>query len=77
MVLTYLSNNFSCCQSTSPTKVDTDVLLAIGETEISADKYPCVWKWMKGVLSYSTEDRNRLCYLSSICYVGALQMYST
>ncbi|XP_064424100.1 ankyrin repeat and LEM domain-containing protein 2 isoform X2 [Latimeria chalumnae] len=40
-----------------PSKVDCDVLAAVGELPVDPQKYPNIEKWKTAVLSYSTSDR--------------------
>ncbi|NXK85818.1 ANKL2 protein, partial [Formicarius rufipectus] len=40
-----------------PSKLDSDVLAAIGAAEIDAQKYPMIYKWKHTVQSYSSSDR--------------------
>ncbi|XP_077601224.1 ankyrin repeat and LEM domain-containing protein 2-like [Stigmatopora nigra] len=40
----------------SPTKLDCDVLTAIGDVEVDIQKYPSVHKWMSTIKSYSSSD---------------------
>ncbi|NXG15515.1 ANKL2 protein, partial [Grallaria varia] len=40
-----------------PSKLDSDVLAAIGAAEIDAQKYPMIYKWKHAVQSYSSSDR--------------------
>ncbi|XP_076876708.1 ankyrin repeat and LEM domain-containing protein 2 [Brachyhypopomus gauderio] len=42
-----------------PTKLDSDVLLALMGTEIDEQLYPCVTKWRNSVLSYPESQRQR------------------
>ncbi|XP_077457882.1 ankyrin repeat and LEM domain-containing protein 2 isoform X2 [Stigmatopora argus] len=39
-----------------PTKLDCDVLTAIGDIEVDSQKYPSVHKWMRTIKSYSSSD---------------------
>lgn len=39
-----------------PTKLDSDVLVAVGGVEIDPQKYPTIHKWKHTVLSYSSSD---------------------
>ncbi|NXP21258.1 ANKL2 protein, partial [Scytalopus superciliaris] len=40
-----------------PSKLDSDVLAAVGAAEIDPQKYPMVYKWKHAVQSYSSSDR--------------------
>ncbi|XP_068099521.1 ankyrin repeat and LEM domain-containing protein 2 isoform X2 [Hyperolius riggenbachi] len=40
-----------------PSKLDSDVLTAVEKVEVDAQKYPCISRWIKAVLSYSSTDR--------------------
>ncbi|NXC37462.1 ANKL2 protein, partial [Campylorhamphus procurvoides] len=40
-----------------PSKLDSDVLAAIGAAEIDPQKYPMIYKWKHAVQSYSSSDR--------------------
>ncbi|XP_057688116.1 ankyrin repeat and LEM domain-containing protein 2 [Corythoichthys intestinalis] len=40
----------------SPTKLDRDVLSAIGDVEVDVQKYPSVHKWMSTIRSYSFSE---------------------
>uniref|UniRef100_H2Z5J5 Uncharacterized protein n=1 Tax=Ciona savignyi TaxID=51511 RepID=H2Z5J5_CIOSA len=54
---TFQPNSFIL--GSTPSKIDRDVILAIGNTEVSSNDFPCTWKWMKSVLSYKEADRQR------------------
>ena len=45
--------------STEPTKLDLDVLLALCDVEIDAERYPCVEHWRRLVESHSQEEQSR------------------
>lgn len=40
-------------QGLQPSKLDLDVLIAIGQTKIDSVKYPCIQEWKEHVMSYS------------------------
>ncbi|XP_061528970.1 ankyrin repeat and LEM domain-containing protein 2 isoform X1 [Phycodurus eques] len=40
----------------SPTKLDRDVLSAIGDVEVDLQKYPSIHKWVSTMTSYSSSD---------------------
>ncbi|NXG04931.1 ANKL2 protein, partial [Sakesphorus luctuosus] len=40
-----------------PSKLDSDVLAALGAAEIDPQKYPMIYKWKHAVQSYSSSDR--------------------
>lgn len=44
----------------SPTKLDIDVLSAIGGVEVDVQKYPSIHKWMSTMKSYSSSEMKRL-----------------
>ncbi|KAM9822554.1 ankyrin repeat and LEM domain-containing protein 2 isoform X1 [Syngnathus typhle] len=44
----------------SPTKLDRDVLAAIGDVEVDLKKFPSIHKWMSTMESYSSSDMNRM-----------------
>lgn len=45
--------------SLQPSKLDLDVLIAIGQTYVDFRKYPCIARWKKLVMSYSEEKQHR------------------
>ncbi|XP_069817160.1 ankyrin repeat and LEM domain-containing protein 2 isoform X2 [Dendropsophus ebraccatus] len=51
------SNRFLFLLGKEPTKLDNDVLSAIANVEIDAQKFPSISKWMKSVLFYSSTER--------------------
>ncbi|XP_056388794.1 ankyrin repeat and LEM domain-containing protein 2 isoform X2 [Hyla sarda] len=51
------SDRFLFLLGKEPTKLDSDVLLAIENVEIDAQKFPNVSRWMKSVLFYSSTER--------------------
>lgn len=51
------SNRFLFLLGKAPTKLDNDVLSAVENVEIDAQKFPSISKWMKSVLYYSNTER--------------------
>ena len=47
------------CFSLQPSKLDLDVLIAIGQTTIDPAKYPHIKEWKKLVMSYSEATQER------------------
>ncbi|KAG9487542.1 hypothetical protein GDO78_007409 [Eleutherodactylus coqui] len=52
------SNRLLFLLGKEPTKLDNDVLTAVENVEIDAQKYPMISKWMKSVLPYSSTERH-------------------
>lgn len=42
-----------------PTKMDNDVLTALHEVQVDAEKYPYVHKWYTAMENHTLEERNK------------------
>ncbi|XP_069612200.1 ankyrin repeat and LEM domain-containing protein 2 isoform X1 [Ranitomeya imitator] len=51
------SNGFLFLHGKEPSKLDNDVLSALQNVEIDAQKFPSISKWMKSILYYSNTER--------------------
>ncbi|KAM8961873.1 ankyrin repeat and LEM domain-containing protein 2 isoform 2-T2 [Pelodytes ibericus] len=60
-----------------PSRLDKDVLLAVENVEIDAQKYPCISRWRHAVLSYPSTDRQSWPSPAVLSGRGRSQMFSS